>query len=238
MVDNEFSSGRTVNWKYRQHGPLFVVIRDPPVLACAGRQRDVILSVSDGLSANCIHSDQRRQFQEEFQQIKGTEVTLLESRRSQKTFKELCIEVYNTWRKNLENEILPPLDEKTFRDSRFSAMISRRHGSLDIRLREDESLEGSSLALLPTDMLKSQRFFQSSVDGKRIAMTRSGSCLLLPASTCEGDIRVEYAETCTWILRPLNLQEDPVAGDSRIHHLLKSKNLAIGEHGRFLALIG
>ena len=87
-------------------------------------------------------------------------------------------------------------------------------------------------------MLNSQRFFQSSVDGKRIAMTRSGSCLLVPASTCEGDIRVQCAETCTWILRPLNLQEAPVAGDSRIHHLLKAKNLAIQEHGPFLALIG
>lgn len=100
-LDNEFSSGRTVNWKHRQHGPLFVVIRDPPVLACASRQLDVILSVSDGLSVNCIHSDQRRQFQEELQQIKGTEGTLLKSRRSQKMFKDLCIEAYSTRKREI-----------------------------------------------------------------------------------------------------------------------------------------
>lgn len=152
-----------------------MVIRNPPVLACAGRQLDVILTVSGELSVNCIHIDQRRRFQEELQQIKGTEGTLLKSKRSQKMFKNLCIEVYNTWRKNLKGELLHPLDEETFRNSLLSTTLLRRRGSLDIKLREDTSLDSSSLALLLTDMLNSQRFFQSSVDGKRIAMTRSGS---------------------------------------------------------------
>ena len=141
------------------------------------------------------------------------------------------------WRKNLKSELLHPLDEETFRNSLLSTMILRRCGLLDIKLREDTSLESSLLALLLTDMLNSQRFFQSSVDGKRIAMTHNGFCLLVPAFTCEGDIRVECVKTCTWILRPLNQKEDPVAGDSRIHRLLMEKNLAIGEYGWFLTLV-
>ena len=197
-LDNGFSPGRTVDWEDRQQGPFFLVIRDPPILACAGRQLDVITTVSGVLSVDLIPFDRRRQFQDELRQIKRTEGKPLEkSRPSQDMFKDLCIEVYNTWREILKDGVLDPLDEKTFRKNLLSTMISRRRGSLDIKLHEDTSLEPSSLALLLTDLLDSQRFFRSSVHGKQIAMTHGGSRLPVPASTCEGDIRVECAETCT-----------------------------------------
>ena len=233
---NGFSPGGTVDWEDRQQGPFFVVIRDPPVLACAGRHLDVITTVSGVLSVDLIPLDRRRQFQNEPRQIKTTEGKPLEkSRRSQEMLKDLCIEVYNTWREILKDGVLDPLDEKTFRKNLFSTMISRRRGSLDIKLHEDTSLEPSSLALLLTDLLDSQRFFRSSVHGKQIAMTHSGSRLPVPASTCAGDIRVECAKTCTWILRPLKLEENSLAGDSRIHRLLNEKKLNVGEFGSFLA---
>lgn len=235
--DNGFSPGRTVDWEDRHNGRFFALIRDPPVLACAGRQLDAIVAVSGVLSVDLIPLDQRRQFQDELGQIKTTEGTSLNKiKRSQKKFQDLCMEVYNTWREILKDGILHPLDEKIFRKNLLSTMIPRQRGPLDIKLHEEPSLEPSSLALLLTDLLDSQRFFQSSVHGKRIATTHSGSRLPVPASTCGGDIRVEYAETCTWILRPLKLQENFPANDSRIRHLLNKKKLNVGELGKFLDL--